>query len=69
MINQNNTTIDDSFYYELLNKKIGGSLVNGQRFGGLMVSFNDQNIVVEGGRSNRILLRRDSIIQLYEVVT
>lgn len=68
MINQDNIAIDDSFYYELLNKKIGGSLANGQRFGGLMVSFNDQNVVLEGGRSNRILLRRDSIIQLYEVV-
>lgn len=68
MNNQNNTNTDDNFYHELLNRKIGGSLSNGQRFGGLLVSFNDQNIVVEGGRSNRVLLRRDAIVQVYEVV-
>lgn len=68
MNNQNYLSIDNSLYNKLLNKKIGGSLTNGQRFGGLLVSFNDKNVVVEGGRSNRVLLRRDAIVQVYEVI-
>jgi hypothetical protein len=56
---------EDQFLASLMNKRCAGTLLSGERFGGLLLSYDGDSLIVRGGRGGDVLVRRAAIANIY----
>jgi hypothetical protein len=64
---ENKKVSEVQFLASLLNNHCAGSTTTGDKFGGILISYDDAAIIVSGRRGTKTFIKRVAIASIYEV--